>query len=293
MNRLSLLKALVRKEWLQNRLLFAAALIVMSMHPTISSIFYWLDRPNRMKPLADWSASFSLILYQHDGAMLALLGWIFAIAIAIRLLADERIGDTLDFLVALPLGRRSIAAAKYMLGAAVIIAIILLNMLFFLIMPLFLPVYYQLSDAVKWFLLTGSLLLAIYSTSFWVATVTGNRAGGYTIAFLLLLLPKLAYAVISFCSFGLIGPAGLDRLSTLTDHLTLLHYLTNVRAYLHSPLYVWLLLTLLAICIAFFYLSLVCFERNRLENNGEFFIFSFGKSVEKRGRGHAALQKRP
>ncbi|USG64073.1 ABC-2 transporter permease [Brevibacillus ruminantium] len=191
MIRLHAVKALFEKECVQLRWMAVLSFCLMGLTPLFGSLLYWLDRPNRSRPWGDWSLHAENIFTRGEGSTFVYLGIVLALILGVRVFANDRADQSNLFLASLPVSKSEIALAKYLAGTAVIQGIAFVHILFFTVMPLFLPAYYSLTGAVCWFLLAGGLLQLVFSIGFLAGSISHRRLGAYETAFLLLLLPSI------------------------------------------------------------------------------------------------------
>lgn len=285
MNPLSLNRTLLWKEWRLNRWYFGMAFMLMSVQTMLMPVLYWVDmlvRPSvyRGRDMAGWSLEITNMFGGVTASSLSNLGFYAAIAIGVLLIGQERTHNTLEFLVATPVSRREIIRAKYFVGAGVIIAIMLINYIFIAGAALMLPAKYTPAVAGKWFILTTNALLAVYSSSFFMASVTGTRIAAGISAFGLIFSPQLAAGLIVLIaqSFGFDEGGGVhDAVSNIADHFTLPYYLPGSGfGFISNPwqaMYGREALAMLAVSLGFYLLSVPVFEKNPLEKNGRVFLF--------------------
>ncbi|WP_183192483.1 ABC transporter permease [Brevibacillus fluminis] len=274
MSRSTWIKPLLRKEWIQNRLLFVVTFLLLSLYPTMSGLLYWLGMAYEGRTLTGWARALEKMLLHNDGSTLTFLGIFLIPTIAIRLLGDERREHTLEFLVALPISRTQIALAKYMAGLLFVWITVFANMLFVVIMTYLIPAAYQIGDAFRWHVATGMVLTALYSLGFLCATVTGRRMSAYLLTALVLFFPKLLAAIMLNIWWSDAEPLAVMQFNEWTDSLSLHAYLFMVSGNLHEGTTFALNAVMALISAAFLTLSLVLFRRNQLERNGHVMIFT-------------------
>lgn len=274
MNRYDWIKPLVRKEWIQNRLLFIAAFLLLSSHPTLTGLLYWIGFAYEERTSAGWANALEEMLLHNAGSTFTLLGFYLIPTIAIRLLGDERREQTLEFLVALPIGRTQIALAKYLAGFLFLWATLIVNMLFVVMMTALIPAQYQLADVFRWFFTSGMVLTAMYSLGFLAAVVTGRRITAYLLTALLLFLPKILFTLVLNVWWSDAERTAAQQFNDWTDRFSLPYYLFQTSNFVRNGTDLWVFFGMLALSALLLLLSLSLFRRNQLERNGYSLIFS-------------------
>ncbi len=285
MNPLSLNRTLLWKEWRLNRWYFGTAMMLMSVQTMLMPVLYWIDmlvRPSiyRGRDMAGWSLEISNMFSGVSASALSNLGFYAAIGIGVLLVSQERNHNTLDFLVATPVSRREIIRAKFFVGAGVITAIMLINYIYIAGAAWMLPAKYTPTLAGKWFILVTTALLAVYSLSFFMATVTGTGIAAGIGAFGLIFSPQLMAGLVVLIAQSFMfdeGGAVHDTVSNIADHFTLPYYLPGSGfGFISNPwqtMYGPEALAMLAVFLGFYLLSVPVFEINPLEKNGQVFLF--------------------
>lgn len=274
MSRFAWIKPLLRKEWIQNRLLFVVTFLLLSLYPTLSGLLYWFGMAYEDRTLTGWARALEKMLLHNDGSTLTFLGIFLIPTIAIRLIGDERREHTLQFLVALPISRTQIALVKYIAGLLFVWITVLANLLFVVIMTDLIPAAYQIGDAFRWHVATGMVLTALYSLGFLCATVTGRRMAAYLLTALMLFFPKLLAALMLNRWWSDAEPSAVMHFNDWTDTLSLHVYLFKVSGNLHEGTTFALTAVMALISAALLMLSLALFRRNQLERSGYAIIFT-------------------
>ena len=167
--------------------------------------------------------------------------------------------------------------------------ILLVNFLFVSMAALILPAKYTLIAAVKWFALAGAVLLAIFSISFFVSTITGNNfaavIGVQGVIFSPFIIGEMLLKILA--SYGIItwGNSRIhDVVSYIGEHLTLPFYLGYGDARDVGEMMLALDIPIMLLVAMVFYLfSVSLFERNPLERNGQVLMFGNFMSMLKVG----------
>lgn len=273
MNLLFLNKALLWKEWRQNRLIFGFFFMLMSL-PIANNIRLWLmytETPPRFingEPIG-WLSS---IMFKGIASYLDRPGMLLAIALGIILLSQERNGNIL-FLMSTPVSRKEIIRAKFFMGVATIVATMLFNILFLAIIWLLLPFRYTFYDVLLVFSNKSLVLLALYSFSFCLSCIAGNVMSAS-----LLTLGMPAFITSAFYRLK------ITKFFLNWDN-TLYNKIIN---FILSPIFVdsvekahkalWKIPYLLIVIIVFYLLADYSFKRNIMENNGRFIVI--GKNIK-------------
>ncbi|GAA5346988.1 ABC transporter permease subunit [Planifilum fimeticola] len=217
-------KALLWKEWRQNRWLLLLLLLFVIYTPIIDAVIFWVDTMMGMyRGLYGLFGSADPWSFKVTSAIKGLMvdesdGWgmgfnpLFPLAPVavglwgVLLIARERTPNTLEFLAAAPVSRREIAVTKFFFGAMSIIGMMTVNLLFVLGIMLVAPVGYTWTEALFWFAYCVSYLLSLFSLGFLIAVVTGNWVANLGAVLLCSHLHWLLADTIRF--FGL--PMGLS-----------------------------------------------------------------------------------
>ncbi len=288
-------KALLWKEWRQNRWKFLGALIIMSFTPIINTVQYWLMPSSYGSSEVYWSQGILRILVYGSENSIEFWGMFVALGLGALMLGQERESHALEFIAAAPFSRRQIIVTKFILGTMVIVGIMLINALFMILAASLLPALYTVGMVIKWFLLTTVTLLVIFSFTLMLSTVTGNvlAAGGISLLFLFLPMLLQGMVVGVFRSLGFIGAnSGIENLSeVIAKYVTIPRYLEypagfytpEVGRLLYQktlpPDYWGIVSILLLAIVLFLVLAVFLFERNPLEKRGEILMFGNFKRI--------------
>ena len=282
-------KALLWKEWRQNRWLLLLLLLFVIYTPIIDAVIFWVDTMMGMYRglyglfgSADpWSfkvtsAIKGLMVDESDGWSMGFnpLFPLAPVAVGlwgVLLIARERTPNTLEFLAAAPVSRREIAGTKLFFGAASIIGMMTVNLLFVLGIMLVAPVGYTWTEALFWFAYCVSYLLSLFSLGFLIAAVTGNWVATLGAVLLCSHLHWLLADTIRF--FGL--PMGLsdsawERIRNGLEYIDLFFYLSY---YAIGQVHMGHVAALFTAFLVLGMLSLRLFEKSPLEKNGQAFVF--------------------
>ena len=273
---------LLWKEWKQHWWKCWTAFVLMSITPIISPAFgYIISKfdPNVSHQFYSvWLEAFLQIasgdLGQSSLGMMAV--WV-VLGLGVVLLGEERNQKSLDYLAAMPISRREIVSAKYLLGIIAIVIITLVNMIvisatvFFVSGPQFNPAI------LVWFAVTTSVLLAVFSVAFLAATITGNLVASLMGAIALVFGPRLILALISslLTSHGIISWEGGQLIMDVGRTLTLPEY---IKTYNYGQTSLVIVPAMLAVAGASFTLAVRMFENNHLERDGR--ILMLGSSLK-------------
>ncbi|PTM57812.1 ABC transporter permease [Desmospora activa] len=180
------------------------------------------------------------------------------------LVAQERTPDTYSFLSAAPFTRDQIITVKFLLGAGSVLAAMIFNLLFVLVMQLVLPAVYSSMDGLLWFAFVTPILLVTFAIGFFAATWTGHPivAGiaALGLFFWPILLRKFAMSYFEVNYWVIKVLWEIERNISL-DHA--LHwYRGSSGPWWKPPLF-------LVVTVILFFLSRWIFVRNPFENNGQ------------------------
>ena len=280
MNRTFLNKALIWKEYRQNRWMLATAFFLTGVVPVAFTLLIGVLKA--INPLlfrqVDWSDLLARI-FDFDPTF-GMINSFTALALGAYLLSQERSENTLEFLVNSPVGRRDIVNAKFAVGVTTILSGVLLVFLFAFCASIFLTAKYDMDSVFQWFAWTVVVMLTIFSLGFFVSTLTGNRLAAGIGAFTVLYFPFFISVMLEkvLASFGVI-PWATSKFNKVTfavaDHMTLPNYLTGGIGNLLD------IVLILGTTFAFYHLSVFTFERNNLERNGRVLMFGDFKSIMK------------
>ncbi len=272
-------KGLLWKEWKQNWWKCWAVFVLMSMTPIISpALGYIIMRVDPEVGGQFWSFWLETVLKmvtvnpgQTSMGMMAV--WV-ALGLAILLLAQERNQNSLDFLVAMPVSRREIVSAKFLIGMMAITIIMLINLIFIVVLGCLMAVPQLIFPALAWFAVTTAVLLAVFSLAFLAATITGNLVASLVGAIVLVFGPKLLLALLYglLASFGVFGWGGggiADLLLELGRNLTVSEY---IRTYTYGQTSLAVIPVMLAVGGASFILAMKAFVNNHLERDGQILV---------------------
>jgi ABC-type transport system involved in multi-copper enzyme maturation permease subunit len=273
-------KALLWKEWRQNRWIISVTFFLTGVVSIVLTLL--IGALKALNPAffrqANWSDLLARI-FDFD-PFFGMINALTALVLGTFLLSQERTARTLEFLVTTPVSRRDIVNTKYAIGASTIIIGVLFVFLFATGVKVFLPVEYGFSTVLKWFFVTGSVMLSIFSLSFFVSTLTGNILASAIGALVAIYIPLFVSIILEkiLASFSIIpwGPNRFSQLANIvSNRLTLLYYLTGDTANISSvPL-------ILLVGLAFYFLSCFVFERNHLERDGKVLLFGDFKYILK------------
>lgn len=282
MKRLYLNRALLWKEWQQNRWLFLAAALLMSpLYP----IFDYLTRQSSPVTATQiWQRRIGW--YGTHFPEFIWLKAVVVLLIGIALLASERRSNTIEFLAAAPVSRREIVVTKYLVGVAFVVIAQLLSFLMLACVSLFNDA--DVMAPASWYVGTTIVLLTIFSVSFFCATVTGNFLSATGLAVLVSYGPLFLLSMYNNLMIGFLQDRDWYQyirweLFRWVENLTLFTYLGGERSSLHL-LYEgqgWLLLRMTPICIIALALSVICFEKNSFEKNGQWLMFGNPLTIAK------------
>ncbi|GIM46780.1 hypothetical protein DNHGIG_23290 [Collibacillus ludicampi] len=271
-------KALLWKEWRQNRGYFWMLFLVMAWVPIGVTLF-----SIAMQPFTDlawggdphkaWSRIISSLVQGHASPFWAFWSSFF---LGATLLGQERTGNTIEFLVTAPVSRRAIVSAKFFMGTGMILLIMLLIGLFMIIMPLFLPAHYTFHDVIAWWLPTTCVQLAIFGVCFAVSTLSGKAISNYLLSMIVLCLPLwIGSGVASILRSIYLNSYKYASIVSIFEHWGTMMFLpsylfipgaTEKTGFLH-------VLAFLLVTVVSYILSCWLFERNPLEKNGQTLIF--------------------
>lgn len=284
-------KALAWKEWRQNRWKFWGIGVLMSMTPTLGTVFYFIIRA--CFPDAYWGGAGnpslwsrhldSMIYVEPSSTSMGMLAIIMALGLGALLIAGERSPNTLEFLAALPLSRKEIAGTKFLVGAGTILGVMVVNLVFMLVMALLLPAGYTPAAACTWCAVTTGVLLALYSLGFLVAVVTGNLLasliGAFAVAYSPAVIAELIREMLEvFRLLPVDYPHPLSQaLEDIGLYLTLPSYIVNYQWSFRNA--VWLVPLLLLAGAALFSLGLQLFRRNPLERTGQVLMLGNARRI--------------
>jgi ABC-type transport system involved in multi-copper enzyme maturation permease subunit len=272
-------KALLWKEWRQNRGKFWMLFLVMAWVPIGMSILSLVMQPFTVPawggdPHQAWSHIISLLVQGHASPFWAFWSSFF---LGVTMLGQERTGNTIEFLVTTPVSRKAIISAKFFMGAGVILLMMLIIGLYMILMPLFLPALYTIHDVMAWWLPTTGVQLAIFGVCFAVSTLSGRVISTYILSMIVLCLPLwmgngVASILRTIYHFNSYDHASL---ASMFEHWGTMMFLPS---YLFIPgavektgfLHV---LAFLLVTVVSYILACWLFERNPLENNGQTLVF--------------------
>ncbi|TCP52537.1 ABC-2 family transporter [Tumebacillus sp. BK434] len=270
--RFGLNKTLLYKEWRDHRFLFLVYFCLISIPAITYPIIFWLTLPTKYNEL-DWTQMTWLRDAQQmlsGGEPFSIIISIFiAIGVGAMMLTNDRVTNTLEFLAALPVSRREIVTAKYAVGTLFFLVTVALNVLALLFWKLlFGDVRYEAVEAVEWGVQFAGVLLALYSVSFLMSTIAGNRMA----AGMLGLTATLGLHVFIGVLDEAITPNFPYEKSWL-QHLSLLNYLPSVSHPFGNEQPYLIFLGLAAFSLLCWFLSVKLFQSNPFENHGRFLVY--------------------
>ena len=275
-------RGLLWKEWKQHWWKCWAAFVLMSTTPIISPAFGYII--SRFDPSVShqffsvWLKTFLQIAGGDAGrSSLGMMAVWVVLGLGVVLLGEERNQKSLEYLTAMPVSRREIVSAKYLLGAIAIVVIILVNMIVISAAGFLTPGPQLYPAILVWFAVTTSVLLAVFSVAFLAATITGNLVASPIGAITLLSGPQLVLALISglLTSHGIISGDGGQLIMDVGRTLTLPEY---IRTYKYGQTSLMTVPAMLAVAGASFALAVKMFDNNHLERDGR--IFMLGISLK-------------
>ncbi|GIO11996.1 hypothetical protein J19TS2_15510 [Cohnella xylanilytica] len=280
-------KALWSREYEQSRLFFWAVPVVHFLALGFQRMNRWLFTELavvnvRLQQIGHARIPFQEAYgngeYETTGRLWLLLAMF---VLALVQLGTERKNGSQELLFALPYSRRQIYMHKWLLGAALLTATVVLNTAIDMILVLNSPIsgYFSLTYHLAELGYTWLTLLAIYSLVLFVGTITGTVAFQMVLSLVLFILPAglimILRSSLEVQGFDVVRPydgdiglsAWHDR---LIDWLSLTTYLTADYDRL-----TWLkALVMLLLLAAALTCGMLAYERNRAENNGKLMVFS-------------------
>ncbi|WP_157721815.1 ABC transporter permease [Tumebacillus avium] len=272
MQRFSLNKTLLNKEWRDHRFMFLIYFCVISIPAIFGPLVFWLTLPTPYNEL-DWTQLTWLRDAYHmmDGGepFSSIFSVFIAIGVGAMMLTNDRVTNTLEFLAALPVSRREILTSKYAVGALFLLVTVALNVLALLCwILLFGDVRYVAADAVEWGMQFAGVLLALYSVSFLMSTIAGNRLA----AGMLGLTATFGWhAFIGVLNNEIMSDYPYER--SWLDYLSILNYMPSIMDPVGSGQPYLIFLGLLVFSLLCWFLSVKLFQRNPFENHGRFLVY--------------------
>lgn len=273
-------KALLWKERRQHRWIFALVFFFLSLSPALFYFLNWLMYWFKPELFPDnWRGMASESFLLSTFAVAGNIGTILIVLMGASLLSEERTANTLEFLFSVPVGRKDIIKSKFAFGAGVIAVSAVCNTIMLSGAALALSETGIILTGLLALSISASVLLAIFSLSFFVSTITGTRGGSFAGALLFLFGPPLAAAFLNkiLASFGFIpwGDSPFARLShTVAKYVSLPQYLTALEQKITDPTkIIWIVPVMLLLSYVVYRLSLFFFERYQVERNGRILLF--------------------
>lgn len=274
-------KALLWKEWRQHHWLLWLAFFIIILVPVLGTLGLLIGealRPtffNRTGHPMNWSGIIANMFFAGTNSIFGLWAYV-VIGMGIMTVSSDRINRGFEFLITTPVSRREILNSKFFLGAVAIAIMMAVNYLFAVGAAMILPAQYNIQSATEWFLLAGSVLLAIYSLSFFVATITGNVLAAGVGAFGLLVSPTLIHNGLSEL-IGLTYTYANSSYMQTSSYLQKLFFIPEYLVYDISNVDGSVILintfTMFLVSIVFYILAVVFFEKNPIELNGHLLLF--------------------
>ena len=274
MKLLSFNKALLWKEWRQNRLLFGLLFVLMSL-PVANNIRLWLmytETPPRFfngEPVGWLSA----IMFKGIIAYIDRPGTLLIIAFGLFLLTRERTGNNLGFLLATPVSREEILKAKYFMGAAAVSANMIFYVLFLMIIWLVLPIRFAFYYVMFVFVINTLVLLAVYSLAFCISTIAGNLVSVCLLTLGALFVPAITLGYLS--NFFKMDHWMYNLISKVLIIFNSVASLGEAR-----KVALWKIPTLVTLILVCYFLAKHFFKKNKVENNGRFLAIGENQTIK-------------
>ncbi|MGE5327904.1 MAG: ABC transporter permease [Deltaproteobacteria bacterium] len=271
-------KALILKEWNQNRLLFILQILLFVIIPVVSTILIFAGGIGIFR-LSSFQANLMNKVFEILNLKNTLpqsLAMIFAIIMGINLLNKERTEGTLEFLVTFPIGRKDILNAKYFLGVGFITLISFLNFLLILAVVKCFSIQYSILYIIKYFIITWAVLSLIHSMSFLAATLSGNQFSAWLLLFILYKAPVIILDGI-LALFNP-NPVLVNAIHEAEKYSFPINYLSSVN--LENSIFIIQVGLMLVFTVIIYILSTIVFEKNNFENNKRALIFGDEKIIK-------------
>lgn len=163
---------------------------------------------------ATWSSNV-INMYNYLNSSVTVLGFLWALVSGV-ILANYKIKD-FDFNL------------KYLLGTFVLLLIIIFNFLIIICTSILFERNFNIVFPLKWFLLTFTILLAVYSISFSISLLMKKWVISMVLSVVAILLPRFIKALLVNILFFLkiIKPQDImhKTIINITNHLSLPYYL--------------------------------------------------------------------
>ncbi|MCX7571808.1 ABC transporter permease subunit [Tumebacillus sp. DT12] len=269
-------RALLWKEWMPFRGWYVAAFVLWSLsvilYPLGLSIYHlfiwWGDR----SIVYYWSQDLAQMMEHNEGSSVVLVGMLLTVVLGVLPLASERSPNTMPFLTAMPVSRREVLAAKYLVNAAFLVGsmtvMFLMMVAYLLVFP---DVQYQAWKILPFFVLTTSVFLLMYTITFFLATVAGNLLSAILLAVTALYAPW-----VWFYNSGMSHDIFNGWWTDYAVQAVILPCYNGFGCESYTAVHAPYLssLGLLAVTIALYVWSVRLFEQNQMEHNGRLLMFT-------------------
>lgn len=226
-------KALLWKEWRQNRGYFLLAGLLLTYVPVLKSLYFLVSGS---AAVSEWGNHLNHMMHFQQGmanpagysAVMETWGMVVVILLGALMLGEERKGS-LNYLASTPVSRRQIILAKFLAGSGVILLAMMVNSGFLMGMDFLLELPYTGLDVLNWAVLTSFVFLGMYTLTLMTSTFTANVLAAGGLSFGLMFLPRVVVSLIAISAYRYFSASQsfLIKAHYLGSYLTLTDYLTR------------------------------------------------------------------
>ncbi|ADU29683.1 ABC transporter permease subunit [Evansella cellulosilytica] len=216
-----------------------------------------------------WSSGQTIYFIFSEGA-LPIFIMIAIIFLACLLIGVERNTRRMDFTFSFPFKRRDIFLSKMIYGMFMIISFHTINFLVAYLILFQSEFRYTLSDVTMTNIYFGPLIvfLFIFTFALFIGTITGEMISQVVLTFIFGIFPLgIAFLIITSMDIHRAQPYYREFPYWVETYTPLFYITSTTNGFINSVLYPLIGLVIFAI------LSILLYQKNKIEHNGEFLIF--------------------